>query len=196
MDQVKDESLLMKTVYVLVSRTDTFLARIIRFATAAKYNHTSICLSPDLDTFYSFARRRMYNPLIAGFIIEKPNAGILGRCGDMPCLLYALDVSDEAYASQTAVIDTCLEDYDLYRYNFLGVPLTMMGIPLERKHHYMCSQFVAFMLRLTGACTLPRPVSLMKPMHFTEILELRLVYEGALSGICDTTPASDPIPAE
>lgn len=173
----------MKTVYVLLSRSDTLCARMIRLATAAKFNHVSICLDEDLGRFYSFARRRMHNPLIAGFIAENLRSGILGRNGYQPCLLFALDIPDEAHTHLQAVVDAFFAEYHRYRYNFIGVPLCYLGIPFERRHHYLCSQYVAFMLRLTGSCTLPRPVSLMKPMHITQIPELRLVYSGPLSGV-------------
>ena len=45
------------------------------------------------------------------------------------------------------------------------------------------------MLEMTGACTLPRPVSLMQPMDFVKIPELVPVYTGTLGGLADFTPA-------
>lgn len=182
----------MKNIYVLVSRTNTLCARMIRLMTACRYNHASIALDPSLSVFYSFARRRLNNPLVAGFILENIHSGIFGRNGDQPCALYALQVSDEAHARLTACIERFLAHYDAYRYNFLGVPLCYLGIPLEREHHYLCSQFVAYMLRETDACTLPRPVSLMQPMDFSDVPELRLVYSGPLSGVC-TQPMPIPV---
>ncbi len=173
----------MKTIYILLSRSNTLCARVIRQATSCRYNHVSIALEGSLSTFYSFARRKINNPLIAGFIAEDPQSGIFARYGRQPCALYALRIEDEAHARLGERIAEYLRDYDSYRYNFLGVPLCFFGIPLERKHHFLCSQFVASMLDDTGACTLPRPVSLMQPMDFSAIPELRLIYSGPLSGI-------------
>ncbi len=173
----------MHTIYVLLSRSNTNCARLIRLMTACRYNHSSISLSPTLDCFYSFGRRRINNPLIGGFIEERLQAGIFARNAHQPCALYALDISDDAYARLERKIAVCTENYPAYRYNFLGAALTYFGIPLERKHHYLCSQFVAYMLELSGACTLPRPVSLMQPMDFTAIPELRLIYTGELGGV-------------
>ena len=173
----------MNTIYILLSRTDTTCARLIRLFTACRYNHVSISFEPGRGAFYSFARRRLHNPLIAGFILENIHTGILGRNGDQPCALYALQISDEALRKLHAVIDRFSAQYDTYRYNFLGIPLTFFGIPYERKHHYLCSQFVAYMLRQTDACTLPRAVSLMQPMDFVNIPELRLVYTGPLKRV-------------
>lgn len=176
----------MKTIYILLSRTNTMAARLIRLATSCRYNHVSISLDAGRSDFYSFARRRIHNPLIGGFILENLHTGIFGRNGDQPCALYALQIADEAYVELEGIIARFFDHYDVYRYNFLGVPLCFFGIPYERKHHYLCSQFVAHMLHRTGGCTLPKPVSLMQPMDFLAIPELRLVYTGPL-GLVDST---------
>ncbi len=173
----------MKTVYVLLSRSNTFCARMIRCMTSCRYNHVSIALDRGLSPLYSFARRKINNPLIGGFIAENIHTGIFGKNGEQPCALYEMQIEDTAYEKLTERIERYLRDYDSYRYNFLGVPLCYLGIPLERKHHFLCSQFVASMLGDTDACTLPRPVSLMQPMDFTDVPELRLVYSGPLAGV-------------
>ena len=182
----------MKTIYILLSRTNTVAARLIRLATACRYNHVSISLDAARSDFYRFARRRIHNPLIGGFIIENIHTGIFGRNGDQPCALYALQVTDEAYADLEGMIERFFDHYDAYRYNFLGVPLCFFGIPYEREHHDLCSQFAAYMLRRTGACTLPKAVSLMQPMDFLAIPELRLVYTGPL-GLVDRTALYSPV---
>lgn len=179
----------MQTVYILLSRSNTVCARLIRLMTACRYNHSSISLSPEIDCFYSFGRRRLHNPLIGGFVRETLDAGVFSLNLDQPCVLYALEVSDEAYAKLEAQVEECLANYPNYRYNFLGIPFTYFGIPLTRKKHYQCGQFVARMLELTGECTLPRPVSLMQPMDFVKIPELVPVYTGTLGGLADFTPA-------
>lgn len=178
-----DIYIILKTIYILLSRTDTVCARLIRLITSGRYNHTSIALDSSLTVFYSFARRRLHNPWTAGFIPENVHSGIFGQNGHQPCALYALEIPDEAYARLEAWIDRFYAQFNDYRYNFLGVPLCYFGIPFAREHHYLCSQFVAFMLQLTGACQLPRPVSLMQPMDFAAIPELRLVYSGPLEDV-------------
>ncbi|MBR7185478.1 MAG: hypothetical protein IKD37_07715 [Clostridia bacterium] len=177
----------MKTVYVLLSRTNTVCGRLIRMTTACRYNHVSISLDADRQTFYSFARRRMHNPLVAGFIREGLHSGIFYQNRMQPCALYALEVSEEIFAALEAKIETFFAQYDRYRYNFLGVPLCYLGIPYARRHHYLCSQFVAQMLADTGLCTLPKPLWLMQPMDFIAIPELRLIYTGPL-GMADQHP--------
>lgn len=180
----------MKTVYILLSRSNTACARFIRLMTACRYNHSSISLAGDIACFYSFGRRKLNNPLIGGFVRETLDAGVFSLNLDQPCVLYSLEVSDEAYAKMEGQVEECLANYPSYRYNFLGIPFTYFGIPLTRKKHYQCGQFVARMLEMTGACTLPRPVSLMQPMDFVKIPELVLVYTGTLGGLAEFTPAS------
>lgn len=179
----------MRTIYILLSRSNTVCARFIRLMTACRYNHSSISLSPEIDCFYSFGRRRLHNPLIGGFVRETLDAGVFSLNLDQPCVLYALEVSEEAYAKMEGQVSECLANYPSYRYNFLGIPFTYFGIPMPLKKHYQCGQFVAWMLEMTGACTLPRPVSLMQPMDFVKIPELVPVYTGTLGGLADFTPA-------
>ena len=47
----------MRYLYVMVSRTDTGFARLIRRFTGCYYNHAAISFDCDLRQLYSFARR-------------------------------------------------------------------------------------------------------------------------------------------
>ena len=53
----------MRYLYVMVSRTDTGFARLIRRFTGCYYNHAAISFDCDLRQLYSFARRAYDLPL-------------------------------------------------------------------------------------------------------------------------------------
>lgn len=55
----------MRYLYVMVSRTDTGFARLIRRFTGCYYNHAAISFDCDLRQLYSFARRAYDLPLSA-----------------------------------------------------------------------------------------------------------------------------------
>ena len=62
----------MKKFYILLSRTNTFPAKVIRRITGATYSHTSFTIYPRTDHFYSYARRHVDLPMFAGFVSYNP----------------------------------------------------------------------------------------------------------------------------
>lgn len=71
----------------------------------------------------------------------------------------------------------------LYRFNVLGLVLCAMHIRWQRRRHYFCSQFVSDVLEKSGALELPKDSTLMHPNDYTQLGQLRCVYEGRLSGL-------------
>ena len=57
-----------KKIYIIISASDTIPARLIRRATRAEYNHSSICFDDEFKTFYSFGRKVLWNPFYGGFV--------------------------------------------------------------------------------------------------------------------------------
>ena len=55
------------------------------------------------------------------------------------------------------------------------------GIPLRRRRHFVCSQFVAHVLRQSGLWPLEKEVSLARPQDFAALPGARLVYQGRLN---------------
>lgn len=173
----------MKTIYILLSCTGTSTSRFIKMATNAEYTHASIALIPSGHNMYSFGRRRPRNFLIGGFINEDINKHVLGKYPNAPCVVLALDVSDKAYEKMEMMVSEFNRQYDSYKYSFIGAATSFFGIKKNLRYRYTCSQFVASMLYISDAVELPKHPSLMKPMDFLKIPELRLVYKGELSKI-------------
>ena len=173
----------MKTVYIILSYTGTRTSRIIKFATRAEYSHTSIALIPSPQHLYSFGRRKLNNFLIGGFINEDTKKHVMGLFPHAPCAVFALEVSDEAYEKMELMVAECNRQYKDYKYSFIGVFTSYFGIKKRLKYHFTCAQFVAMLLYISGAVNLPKHPSLMKPMDFLKIPELKEIYKGELSGL-------------
>jgi hypothetical protein len=170
----------MKSIYVLLTRTNTVPARLIHAITGDDYTHASISLDKDLNDLYSFARRSMRMPLIAGLIHENIYTGIFAQNLDAPCVLYEIRVHDTVYDSIKSAIERMMQDYDLYRYNFLGLAMNFFGIPYGRKYHFLCSQFVAHILDKYGALRFNKNINLIKPADFCNLPDLNEIYRGRL----------------
>lgn len=170
----------MKSVYVLLTRTKTLPARFIHKMTGDAFTHASIALDKDLNELYSFARRSMRFPLIAGLIQEDIYTGIFAQNLDASCILYEIKVSDIVYNSIKFRIEYMMEHYELYRYNFLGLAMNFFGIPYQRRYHFLCSQFVAYVLDRYGVIKFQKNINLIKPVDFCHQPELNEVYRGKL----------------
>ena len=170
----------MKKFYILLSRTNTFPAKVIRRITGATYSHTSFTIYPRTDHFYSYARRHVDLPMFAGFVSEDIHTKVFARYPDAPCVLYSIEVSDEAYEKAKKLIKYFRNHRREATYSFLGAYAMPLKLPIKRMNKFTCSQFVAFLLHYSGACKLPKDPYLMMPDDFCELENVKLVYKGAL----------------
>ena len=170
----------MKQVYVLASKTGTVTSRLVHTFTQGTFTHSSLALTPETDKFYSYARRRLYNFLVAGVINEDIHTFVFARFPESDCALFEIDVSDEDYERIKAQIDYCLENYDKATYSFIGAGLMRLGIIWRRKLKFTCSQFVAVCLSKAEGIKLPKDPYLMLPHDFPKIEGARKIYEGKL----------------
>lgn len=173
----------MKTVYVLLSRTDTRIAKMIHFFKGGEFTHVSISLLPRTDGFMSFARRKINNPFCGGFIYEDLNKGLFSIYKNNRCKLYAIDLSDDAYYRMKDYITrTHISNYKRSGYNYFGFLLLSLGIYIQRKYKRTCSQFVAYALDSSGEITLPKKPIAMLPNDFVKIQNIKKIYEGEICG--------------
>ncbi|MEG0306666.1 MAG: hypothetical protein RR891_09435 [Clostridium sp.] len=170
-----------KKIYVMLSQTGTCFSRAIKLYTKYNYNHTSIALDKDLKRLYSFGRRKLYFPLNAGFINENINTGIFKMYKSTTCRVYELTVTEEEYKQVEAIIDKFEDEHDKYKYSFIGILAIMLHIPCQRKYHFVCSHFVAHVLKEGKIVDFEKDVSLVKPEDFDAISNGQVVYTGLLS---------------
>ena len=173
----------MKTIYILLTRSGTLLSNLVYAATGANYTHASLAFDEDLSCLYSSTRKNGYTMFPAGLSREYLNRGVFKLRPDVPCALYALEVSNEAYLRAKRRADHMMAHGNLYRFNVLGLILCALHIRWQRRRHYFCSQFVSEVLEKSGAMELPKDSTLMHPNDYSALTDLRCVYEGQLSGL-------------
>jgi len=170
----------VKQVYILLTRTDTIPSTVIRKVTPGTFSHSSISLTPRHDGFYSYARRRLHNFLIAGIVTENIHTFVYAKYPNCHCVLLSLDVSDEGYEKMQKHVDFYMENYKRAKYNFLGAIPMRLGIRIPRKFHFVCSQFVALTLNASGEVALPKDPFLMLPNDLLNVPNVKKIYEGPL----------------
>ncbi len=171
----------MRTIYVVLTKSGTYLSKFIHVITRADYTHASMSFEDKLQPLYSFSRFQAFPPLPAGLHSEGFDVGIYGKYPHIPCAVYKIEVEEEIYQKAKNEVEKMLENADYYRFNIIGLWLCGCRIPLTRKRYYFCSQFVSHILKNSNAVELPHRPSLMRPNDYTKIESLECVFKGRLN---------------
>lgn len=175
----------MKSIYIILTKSDTILSKIVHLATADTYTHASISFEGDLQTMYSSSRKNGRTLFPAGPCTESIYSGYYKQHSQIPCAVYELQVSDEAYEKTKLEVERIMTDADKYHYNIIGLLLCQLNISYHRKHYFFCSQFVSEMLRRSQAVFFPKDTSLIKPSDYMRLPELRCCFCGCLNELAE-----------
>lgn len=172
----------MKEIYIILSHSGTLLSRMVKLYTHKKYSHVSISLDKDINIMYSFGRLKAYNPFIGGFVQESARFGTFKRFKNAIARIYAMKVTDEQYRQIQINIEYFKEYGALYKFNMLGLISVVFNKKLNRDRCFYCAEFVKYLMEKASISKdLPYVI---KPEDFTELPNIRIIYEGRL---CDIT---------
>lgn len=172
-----------RTIYLLFTRSETYPSRAIHFFTHGEYTHVSIGLEGPAGVFYSFARKYPQYPLPGGLVQEQTERGFYSIHPDVPCCLRTLAVSEDTYRFLRRRLGNMYRERDCYHYNLMGAIFSKFGLPLERRRHKFCSEFVAELLRESGAARLEKAPALVKPMDIYGLGSLNTIYRGSVGSL-------------
>ncbi|TCZ80971.1 hypothetical protein E0485_01425 [Paenibacillus albiflavus] len=164
-------------IYVLLTDTGTLFTKLIRVFTGAELNHASIAFDQELTEVYSFGRKKISNPLLAGFVKEDLNSELFKSC---ECALYCCTVSSDTYEQIRSHINEIERNKELYKYNLLGLFGVLFNIQINRERAYFCSQFVATILKENGVAISPKEPVFVTPQDIEQAPVLNEVYRGCL----------------
>lgn len=160
--------------------TETIPGTIVRFFTNYKYNHVLISLDNTFSKMYSFGRKTLLNPLNAGFIVEDINGPFFQKFNKTVCRIYSLTIKQEQFNNLKRILEEFEKNGNEYKYDFVGAILKYFLIPLKRKKYYVCSQFVAEVLKQAQIFEFDKPTCLVMPKDFENIEKCLEVYNGLL----------------
>lgn len=170
-----------RSIYILLTKSDTCISKIINLTTADRYTHASISFEENLQPMYSFARKYVHFPLPAGLRNEPLDEGFFKRYSYIPCALYELKVTEDAYIRAKRRVERMMKKQKKYRFSVLGLILCRLSIPFHRKHFYFCSEFVGAVLEDSNALSLPKAPSLMRPNDYSKFDNMSCKFEGRLN---------------
>ena len=129
-------------IYLVLSQSGSWLSRILKHVTKAKYNHISISLDKTMQHMYSFSRKNAYNPIWGGFMMESPFFGAMKRFSNTTGIIMRVPVSEIQYQNLENFLKQMYAEKEKYHYNISGLLLASLGIVHHSKNKYYCSEFV------------------------------------------------------
>ena len=173
----------MKNIYILLTHSGTIPSKLVKIYTRNKYSHVAISLKKELNEFYSFGRKKLYNPFNGGFIIESKNSKFYKRFKNTKCMVLKLRVTEEQYKEINLLIDKYKNNINIYKYDFLGVLFRILRIKINRKNHLYCTKFVREVLEVTNIYSFKN--KFVSPDEFINIPNIEVIYTGRILGyIC------------
>lgn len=172
-----------KKIYIVLSMSGTGFSKFLRVMTKKPYTHASVSFNEDISLMYSFGRRSMIFPIKSGFIYETFDKGVLKKYNAYG-EVFEFSVTEEQLKKLTKAVKDFEDEYRKYKYNFIGLPFMLFGKSLIRRYHFVCSQFVAYVLEKSDIYKFNKGWSIVRPMDFLEIDSLKLLYSGDLRTYC------------
>lgn len=169
-----------QTIYIVLTQTGAILSKILKVVTRAKYNHSSISLTDDLSTMYSFGRLKPRNPFIGGFVKEAPGYGTFLRFPQTEALVIAVDITDKQYREINEYLAKMYESKDEYTYNYKGLFLAMFGIARHNEKQFYCSEFVKDVLVKFEVVPKGVFLDIVKPVDILDAIDGHVIYTGKL----------------
>lgn len=146
-----------------------------------EYTHAAISLDRDLKHMYGFGRKYTYNPFIGAFRREYIDRGVYKLHKKVPCMVLEVEVSDEQYKKAQSIIKRFYTNSHLYKYNYKGLLCNLLNIGTWDDKHFLCSEFVYYVLNEIGIVDFNMPRNLVRPQSLLNI-KSNVVYKGDLKG--------------
>ena len=167
-----------RSIYLVFSRTGTWLSRSIGFVTQTEYPHVSLSLDLSFNKMYSFGRIEPDNPFSGGLTIENIHSGVFQKSPKTRCLIYRLDITEEQFNTLQREINIFYNSNINYRYNFIGLFGVLVDKPIHRNNHYFCSQFITTLLKRSNIWNSPKIPELTSPTDLMKIPNKTKIFEG------------------
>lgn len=165
-------------IYIIQMHTNTIPSKIVKLATRYEYSHVAISFDESCNTIYSFGRRKVNSILNGGFAIQNKTGEFFKKFNKTICRIYELEVTKEQYEKLKEIIANMEKEIDKYRYDFVGVVLRFLKIPISFKNKYVCSYFVADVFEKAGIYKFDKKTFFISPKDFEKIKGTKEIYSG------------------
>ncbi len=171
-----------KKIYIVLTRTNTILSRMIGFIKDDEYTHASISLDKELKLMYSFGRKYSYNPFVGRFVKENFNEGVYGRQNNLYGLVMEIEVTHGQYEKAEKLINKFIFNKNLYKYNYMGLINCLLNRESCNDNRFLCSEFVYYILNESNIVNVNKSRNLVRPQDLLNI-HGKVVFSGNLKNI-------------
>lgn len=134
-----------RTLYVMISRTATRMAKFIRHCSGYPYNHVSLTLDPNFRTWYSFARYHKDAPFYSGFIRE-PVERFLDDGHDVDVRIFSIEIPEEQAQRIEQLFLHAGQPENRLMYNYFDAAASVLGLKIAIAGAYTCLSFTCAIL--------------------------------------------------
>ena len=159
-----------RKIYILLTKFGDIRGRILSALSGSYYTHVSLGLEEDPGTFYSF--------VLKGFRIEKLSRYLKPGREPFPVKLYEIEVASKTYEKIKEKIEYFVAYKSRMHYTTMGLFLSLLRIPYQRKFTYFCSQFVAHILQQVGIVPAHHKPALYLPQDLSNVPGSTLLFSG------------------
>jgi len=166
-------------VYVVLTRTNTVISRLIQLFKKDEFTHAAISLDRDLANMYSFGRKYTFNPFIGVFKHENLNKGTYKYCKVLPGAVIELEVTKQQYQRAKALLQCFISNAGRYKYNYMGLVNGLLTREACHDSRFVCSEFVYYILNESGIADFKISRNLVRPQSLLK-LNGRIIFKGDL----------------
>ena len=129
-----------KKLYIMISKTDTGIGKLIRKVSGYPYNHVSLNLDGNFRRWVSFARFHRNTPLYGGYITE-PSERFLAKGQTIDVRIFAVDLTPARYSELEELFSKAGSPDSGYIYNYLELVTLSVGVKYPIRDAYSCLGF-------------------------------------------------------
>lgn len=166
----------MRNLYIILSRTNTKVARTIRMVAKQKYSHVSISLEDDFSHIYAYGRPQHNAFLIGGLVEESLDRYTLRKDNPIPIKILKFKINDYQYMWIKNKINTMLRNPE-YMYNLYSIITYPITKGIFVKNAFTCVEFAVYIMQHLGYLT-DKPACKYKPDELSEIFNNYAIFEG------------------
>ncbi|MDD2447302.1 MAG: hypothetical protein PHY91_06415 [Tissierellia bacterium] len=166
-------------LYIVLTRTNTVMSRLIQIIKNDSYTHASISLDSNLHHMYSFGRKYTFNPFLGRFKKEDIDEGIYKLSRTVPCVIMEVQVSEQQYERVKELLEQFISNRNIYKYNYIGLLHNLIKKSVCYDYRFLCSEFVYHILNESGIVEFNKSRNLVSPENLLDI-EGKIVYQGDL----------------
>lgn len=165
-------------IYLVFTKTGTWLSKLIYTISKIKYAHASISFDDSFTKMYSFGRTNPDDPFSGGFVEENLYEGVYRKFSSCECLIYKVEVTNKQFKRLQELVNEFSKEKFKYRYNLLGLLGVLLNLPIKRKNYYFCSQFISEILLESYVFEYHKEPELIKTSDLFSIKNKTLIYQG------------------